>query len=274
MELFRSQFKHRGFSLSYLDSAPGDGDRPAVLLLHGFPDTAAMWQLQIDALHAAGFRCIAPDTLGCGQSDMAPRVRDYNAVEVASDSAALLDHLGIKNVHVAGHDWGAVIAWFFAAYHPERTNKLLVMSVGHPTSYARAGLKQKLLGWYTIFFQLGGLSEWLLRGEGRFSMRRVFATHPAMDEVMARLRQPGRLTAAVRLYRAALVTVFIRKQPNVSAPTLGLWSDGDRFLTEAQMLNSQSYVDGPWRYERLRGHHWISLEQPERLNQLMLEYFS
>ena len=60
----RHFFKHRHLRLSYLDSAPDDLDRPAVLLLHGFPDQATMWMPQIQALHQAGFRCIAPATVG------------------------------------------------------------------------------------------------------------------------------------------------------------------------------------------------------------------
>lgn len=272
MTFSRSYFQHRSFRLSYLDSAPEDQQRPVVLLLHGFPDTATMWGKQIEALHAAGYRCIAPDTLGCGESEMAPRVRDYNCVKIASDHAALLDHLRISKAHVVGHDWGAVIAWLFAGYHPTVTERLVVMSVGHPTAYALSGARQKWLSWYTYFFQLGGLAEWLLKGEGALSLRSVFGSHPEMDEVMKRLREPGRMTAAVRLYRAAILPVYTRRQPNVSAPTLGLWSDEDRFLVESQMIRSDKYVDGTFRYERLSGHHWMSLQQPEAINRLLLEH--
>lgn len=243
-----------------------------VLLLHGFPDTASLWQPQIAALHAAGYRCIAPDTLGCGQSDMAARVRDYHAVKIAGDHSALLEHLSIATAHVVGHDWGAVGAWFLAAYFPAQVDRMVVMSVGHPTAYGRAGWRQKWLGWYTLYFQLGGLSEHLLLGDGRLSLRQVFRTHPHMDEVMQRLAAPGRMTAALRLYRAALWPVLVQKQPRVAAPTLGLWSDGDRFLTEAQMLASENHMDGPWDYQRLHGHHWMSQQQPERVNQLILEH--
>ena len=101
----RAGFEHRGFTLSYLDSSPDDPHRPVVLLLHGFPDEASMWQPQMAALHAAGYRGVAPDTLGCGQSDMAPRVRDYHCVKIAGDHVALLNHLGIDKAHVVGHDW-------------------------------------------------------------------------------------------------------------------------------------------------------------------------
>lgn len=269
----RGYFDSRGFRLSYLDSAPGEPDRPAVLLLHGFPDEAGMWSAQIDALHAAGYRCIAPDTIGCGESAIGAQLHDYSARLIIADALALLDRLGIAQAHVVGHDWGAVLAWYLAIYHPRRLLKLAVLSVGHPTAYGRAGLAQKIKGWYVLFFLLAGLSERLLAGNGRFSLRRVFASHPQMDAVMQRLSAPGRLTAALRIYRANFVDVLFRSHPAVQAPTLALWSEQDRFLTQAQMLASKSRVRGEWHYRRLRGHHWIPLQQPDVLNELLLEHF-
>jgi len=270
----RATFTHRGFRLSYLDTGPADDTRPVILLLHGFPDTAQMWAEHLDRLQHAGYRCIAPDTLGCGESQMAPKVSDYNAVRVAADHAALLDHLGIEQVHVVGHDWGAVLAWFLAGYFPQRVRSLVVMGVGHPTSYGRSGWAQKLRGWYTVYFQLGGIAERLLSGHGRFSLRRVFGTHPDMESVMQRLAAPGRMTAALRLYRAGLVPILFRKQPRIAAPTLGIWSEQDAFLVEAQMQDSADWVDGRWRYLRLGGGHWVPLEQPDRLQQVILEHIT
>jgi pimeloyl-ACP methyl ester carboxylesterase len=272
IETVRGFFEHRGLRLSYLDSAPCAERRPTVLLLHGFPDTAEMWLPQIERLHQAGYRCIAPDTLGCGRSDMAPRLGDYHALKITGDHRALLEHLGIAQAHVVGHDWGAVIGWMFAGHFPQRTLSLVAMSVGHPTAYARSGPRQKLMGWYTLFFLLGGLADRLLAGEGRLSLRRVFRGHPQMDEVLQRLREPGRMTAALRIYRAAIVPVLFTRQPQVAAPTLGLWSEGDLFLVEAQMTASARFVDGPWRYGRLHGGHWMSLEQPEHIGALILDH--
>jgi pimeloyl-ACP methyl ester carboxylesterase len=268
----RGFFEHRGLRLSYLDSAPCDERRPTVLLLHGFPDTAEMWLPQIEMLHRAGYRCLAPDTLGCGHAEIAPRLGDYHALKITGDHRALLEHLGIAQVHVVGHDWGAVIGWLFAAHFPQCAQSLVAMSVGHPTAYARSGVRQKLVAWYTYFFLLGGLADRLLAGEGWLSLRRVFRGHPQMDEVLRRLREPGRMTAALRIYRAAIVPVLLQRQPQVAAPTLGLWSDGDIFLVEAQMQASDSFVDGAWRYQRLHGGHWMSLEQPERVGALVLEH--
>ncbi|NGY03744.1 alpha/beta fold hydrolase [Solimonas terrae] len=268
----RGYFDSRGFRLSYLDSAPGARDRPAVLLLHGFPDEAGMWVAQIDALHAAGFRCIAPDTIGCGESAVGAQLHDYSARLIVADALALLDQLGIAQAHIVGHDWGAVLAWYAAIYYPQRVLRLVVLSVGHPTAYGRAGLAQKIKGWYVLFFLLAGLSERLLSGNGRFSLRRVFGTHPQMDAVMQRLSAPGRLTAALRIYRANFVDVLFRSHPAVPASTLALWSECDAFLTESQMLASESRVRGKWRYQRLGGRHWIPLEQPALLNDLLLAH--
>ena len=270
----RHEFSHRGYTLSYLDSAPDDDQAPVALLLHGFPDSAAMWQPQIEALSNAGYRVIAPDTLGCGESQMGSSVSDYQAKRVASDHATLLDHLNINAAHVAGHDWGAVIAWFFAGYHPNKTRSLCAMSVGHPTAYARSGLAQKVKGWYTLFFQLPIICEWLLLRNGIFSLRQIFGSHPTPDEVAKRISVPGRLTAAIRLYRANLLTVLLEKQPRIKAPTLGVWSTEDAFLVESQMTKSHQYVDAEWDYLQLEGNHWMSIVQPGAVNTLLIDHFA
>lgn len=265
-------FDHRGLRLSYLDSAPGEVQRPVVVLLHGFPDEALMWQRQIASLHAEGFRVLAPDTVGCGASDMAPRLKDYDAQTVAADFIALLDHLGIEHAQFVGHDWGAVLAWYVAIYFPQRVRKLVVLSVGHPTSYGRAGFRQKLLGWYTLYFQLIGIAEWLLMRRGPLGLRYWLRSHPQIDAIMERMRAPGRLTAAIRLYRANLASILFKTHPDVVVPTLGVWSEYDNFLTEEQMTSSARRVRGSWQYQRLSGGHWMSLEQPARINQILLDY--
>jgi pimeloyl-ACP methyl ester carboxylesterase len=267
----RVSFRHRGLALSYLDSAPGDRSRPVVLLLHGFPDDATLWTGQMAGLHAAGYRCIAPDNVGCGESAIAPRLRDYRALEIVGDHLALLDRLGIGRAHVLGHDWGAVLAWLLAGYHPERVERLAVLGVGHPSAYARSGPRQKLLAWYTYFFMLPGVSERLLLAAGPGMLGSVFE-HPDAHAVFERLRRPGRMTAALRIYRANVATILLRRHPKPRAPTLGIWAEGDRALTESQMTDSARWVDGPWRYERYPGHHWTMAGEPDRLLEVLLEH--
>lgn len=245
-----------------------------LLFLHGFPDTADMWLPQMEFMHAQGYRCLAADTLGCGASEMAPKLSDYNAEKIAGDSVGLLDELGINQVDLVGHDWGAALAWLIAGHYPSRVRKLCVMSVGHPMAYARSGLDQKLKGWYIIYFLFAGLSERLLMGDGRFSFRRVFRSHPDMESVISRLSAPGRLTAAVRIYRASLPTVLLKPQPRIKADVLGIYSQDDAFLVPSQMRDSGKWVDGRWQPEFIDGGHWIPLEQPRYTNERLLDWFS
>lgn len=272
LQMTRAFHQRRGLKLSYLDTAPGDADRPVALLLHGFPDEAHMWDGVIPKLHEAGYRCIAPDTVGCGESDMAARRGDYRIAEVCADFVALFDHLRVDRAMVIGHDWGAALAWYLAIHHPERITQLVAVSVGHPTAFAHAGLKQKLRSWYMVYFTMAGLVERTLLGSGWLSARRLMASHPGVDEVLERMRQPGRLTAALRLYRANLMTLLLTTFPPAQCPVLGIWSDGDAYLTERQMLESEPRVKGTFSYRRFTGGHWIPLDQPERLASEILEF--
>jgi pimeloyl-ACP methyl ester carboxylesterase len=130
----RQGFVNRGLRLSYLDSAPGDTARPVVLLLHGFPDSAQMWVSQIQALHDAGYRCLAPDTVGCGQSQIAPRRSGYNARTIIEDHRELLRHLGIGKCHVVGHDWGAFDV--DCLRFDDLGSEYLCHAIGHPARVA------------------------------------------------------------------------------------------------------------------------------------------
>ena len=88
--LTRRSFEHRGFGLSFLDTDPQATDKATVLLLHGFPDSAQMWREVIAPLHTAGYRCVAPDTLGCGGSALGLRTPDYRVRDDARDPRGLL----------------------------------------------------------------------------------------------------------------------------------------------------------------------------------------
>jgi pimeloyl-ACP methyl ester carboxylesterase len=113
------------------------GEGPGVLLVHGFPDDHTVWRNQIPPLVDAGYRVIALDTRGCGESEIKPREDDYAIDKLVADLVALLDALRIAKVRLVGHDWGALQAWCFAMEYPERVDRYIAMSVGHPAAYAR-----------------------------------------------------------------------------------------------------------------------------------------
>jgi pimeloyl-ACP methyl ester carboxylesterase len=105
------------------------GDGPAVILLHGFPELWYSWRHQLPALADAGYHAIAPDLRGYGRTAAPPAVEDYAMVQMVADVTGVLDVLGLDHAVVAGHDWGANIAWAAAQAHPDRITAVAALSV-------------------------------------------------------------------------------------------------------------------------------------------------
>jgi pimeloyl-ACP methyl ester carboxylesterase len=253
-----------------------EGAGEPVLLLHGWPDTHELWRGQVPALSAAGYRTIAPDLRGSGASDKPADVTDYGMFRVLGDLLGLLDHLGVPSAHVVGHDWGGAIGCMLAALAPSRVRSLTCLSVGHPHAFGAAGWEQREKSWYMLLFQFPGVAEqWLAQDD--FANLRSWSRHPDIDRVVARLREPGSLAASLGLYRAILPPESLLAAPGplppIQAPTLGIWSTGDLAVTEQAMTGTGRYVVGGWRYARIEdAGHWMQLEAPETVNELLLEF--
>ena len=260
-----------GVSITY--DVAGEG-RP-VVLLHGFPDSAALWRHQVGPLVDAGFRVITPDLRGYARSDKPEGVDAYGIPFLAGDVIGVLDDLGVERAHVVGHDWGAALAWSLAAFVPDRVDHLVTLSVGYPGTFLRT-LEQHEKSWYMLLFQFEGVAEqWLSNDD--WANFRAWSRHPDADAVVANLEADGSLTPALNYYRA---NVSPRSWvgpppglPRVAANTMGIWSSGDVALTEAQMQASGEAVDGTWRFERLDGPGpWIPLEAPDALTSLLVDF--
>jgi pimeloyl-ACP methyl ester carboxylesterase len=219
---------------------------------------------------------VVPDLRGYGRSDKPAGVEAYAFSNLVADVLGVLDHLGIDQAHVVGHDWGAALAWVTAAVAPARVQHLVALTVGHPVSFRTAGFEQYQRSWYMLLFQFSGVAEHWLSGNGWANFRR-WTGHPDADAVVADLEETGSLTPGLNYYRANLpAKSWISPPPEVpavEAPTLGVWASGDIFLTEAQMVGSERYVRSDWRYERVEGAgHWLQLDAPERVNELLLAF--
>jgi pimeloyl-ACP methyl ester carboxylesterase len=265
-----------GVSLNVEITGPDDG-RP-VVLLHGFPDSGRLWSKQVRALSRAGYRVIVPDQRGYGQSDKPAEVDAYNIVLLAADVAAVLDQSGVAKAAIVGHDWGAAVAWAAASFAPERVERLVALSVGHPLAFAAAGLEQREKSWYMLLFQFEGIAEQWLSADGWANFR-AWGRHPDEDAVIAELEANGSLTPGLNWYRANVHPRALVEPPPalppIAVPTLGVWSSGDFALTEAQMTGSYRYVDAEWRYHRLEGPgHWMQVEAADEVNELLLDFLA
>jgi pimeloyl-ACP methyl ester carboxylesterase len=257
-----------------------EGSGRPVILLHGFPDTGDLWRNQVTWLVNNGFRTIVPDMRGRGRSGKPPSVSDYRLSTIVADVTGILDALGVKRAHVVGHDWSAAVAWLLAALAPDRVDRLVAISVGAPGTGAKPTLDEFQKGWYRLLFLFEEVAEELLQRDDWYLFRLFLAGAKDTGAYVKTLSEPGALTPALNWYRANLPVQAILGRtggpqlPMIKADTLGIWSAGDLYLTEEAMTRSEQRVQGRWRYERFEGSHWVPLDQPDRLNRLLLEFFS
>lgn len=273
--LSRKRIKVGELSFAVVDEGRG----PAVLLLHGFPDSADLWRNQIPVLVAAGYRVVAPDLRGFGESDKPEEVDAYNFPNLLGDVGGIMDQLGVGRANVVGHDWGAGLAWSLAGFMPERVERLVVLSVGHPRTLADRSLEQYQKSWYMLLFQFRGVAEEWLRADDWRRFREMGGDAVDVERYIADLSRPGALEAGLAWYRANMPPERLVAPPmpfpEITVPTMGAWSTHDLFLTEEQMVRSRDYVKGPWRYERIEdASHWMQLDQPETINRLLVEFMS
>jgi pimeloyl-ACP methyl ester carboxylesterase len=255
------------------------GEGTPVLMLHGWPDSARLWRHQVPVLAGRGFRVITPDLRGFGRSEQPAEVRSYSLRNVVGDITALLDQLGVPAAHVVGHDWGAAVAWLTAIMRPDRVRTLTAISVPHPL--APPTVRQYEMAWYQLFFQFYGVAEATIEHDDWAWLRMFSRGDGDLGQAIEDLSRPGALTASLNWYRANLAPRMPGPMgatpalPPVAAPTLGIWSTGDHYLDGERMKSSAGFVQGPWRYEEIPGaSHWVPLDAPDRLNDLLLDWLS
>jgi pimeloyl-ACP methyl ester carboxylesterase len=260
--------------------AAGPRDAPLVILLHGFPETAWCWRRQFAPLAAAGYRVVAPNQRGYGESDAPRAVRDYGLDPLAADLAALVGALGRERAHLVGHDWGGAVAWWLAATRPESIERLAVINVPHPSAMRRQLLRdprQLARSWYIFFFQLPGLPERWLRRNLR---RMLFATsrRGTFDEPLLALYEqawsrPGAMRAMLAWYRAALRHPPGRPRlARVAAPTRILWGARDRALVAELVPASLRRCESGEVTWFERATHWVHHEEPEAVSAALLAH--
>jgi pimeloyl-ACP methyl ester carboxylesterase len=153
------------------------GSGPLVLLCHGFPESWYSWRHQLRALSAAGFHAVAPDMRGYGATDAPAAVDQYSLFHLVGDMVGLLESLGEKNAVIAGHDWGAPVAWHAAMMRPDRFRAVIGLSVPYrprgsapPTSVMP---RTDDASFYQLYFQKSGVAESELEADVRTSLRKI-----------------------------------------------------------------------------------------------------
>lgn len=258
-----------------------------VLLLHGFPEFWYSWRHQIPALAGAGFRAVAPDLRGWGETDKPRGVAAYRISALLGDLKGLVEALGGAPVHVVGHDWGGGLAWLFAHQYPALTRSVTSLNAPHPKGFAqvmKAHPRQVALSWYMAFFQIPWLPETLLRLNVRHSMKSAFskAVHKDafstadIDAYTENASRPFALTAGINYYRAAARYGVERELSGPitaqNLPAQVIWGAQDAFLVKANAESARPwFADCTVRYVPDSGH-WVQFERPDLVNRDLLEF--
>lgn len=282
-----------GLEFTALDA--GEPSDPVVICLHGFPDSRNTFRHQIEPLVAASHRVVVPTLRGYEPSSQ-PADGDYSLIALADDVIGWLDQIGVERAHLVGHDWGAAIVYVTAALHPERIITATAMAVpplARIPAAVRRVPRQLLRSWYMTFFQLRGLSDRALRGREWWLLQRFWRTwspgYRMSDDEWEQLRvqfeRPGVVQAALAYYRQNAtppILLGLRSTPamrltEVAVPTLvvnGI-DDGcmDPRLFHAS-IRLDDYPAGVRHVDVSGAGHFVHLERPDLVNELILEHLS
>lgn len=267
----------------------GQGD--PVILLHGFPQFWYAWRHQIPEL-AKHFKVIVPDLRGYGQSDKPLKISDYSTHILSSDITALIHALGYKKAHIAGHDWGGAVAWQTALEYPEVVDKLAILNCPHPfalTKALRTNFRQIKKSWYIFFFQIPYLPEFVFKMFGRQMLERAMRNSTLrkdtfndedLNKYLLELQKPGAFTAALNYYRAAFRQMCQAKKSSgpmhkINAPTLLIWAENDIALGKELTFDMDPFFNNSFEIHYIPNcSHWVNEEQPELVNQLLIQHLS
>ena len=274
--------------LSFTIDELGEGEDVA-LCLHGFPECRQSWHAQLPMLAAQGWRAVAPDLRGYGQSSRPKAKGAYHLDHLVADVAGLFDALGARRRLLIAHDWGAVIAWAFALERARPLDGLVIMNVPHPSAYLaqlRKSSEQLRKSWYVLFFQLPWLPEALLTAGHAKAIGDSF-TGTAVDptcftpQMIARYRDnaciPGAMTAMVNYYRANTASLnrwAPGTAPVIEVPTLIEWGERDPFLS-VDLLDEHAGLVRDLTIKRFPdAAHWVQQEAADQVNAALVAWMA
>ena len=153
------------------------GTGPTVLLCHGFPESWYSWRHQLPALAAAGFHAVAPDMRGYGGTEAPSEIAQYTLLHLVGDMVGLLDALGVAQAVIAGHDWGAPVAWHAGLLRPDRFRAVIALSVPFrprgPVPPTSVMPQTETAQFYQLYFQAPGVAEAELERDPKATIRRL-----------------------------------------------------------------------------------------------------
>ncbi|GAB5508467.1 MAG: epoxide hydrolase EphM [Rhizobiaceae bacterium] len=278
-----------GVTIRY--AAMGREDAPLILMLHGFPEYWAGWRAVMERL-AERYFVVAPDQRGYNRSSKPEGIENYRASALAADVAALANMLSpVRPFVLAGHDWGASVAYAYAFAHPERLSHLVIANGVHPACFQRALFEddaQRAASRYFHYLISPKAEQGLSEDNYRRLMQMLSSfsdTSWLTEEEAAAYRaawsEPGALTAMLNWYRASPIIVPEAGAPvpagrsvldlpadmmTVSVPHLVLWGEADTALLPSCLEGLDRYAPQLTVKKIAGASHWILHEKPDEVS--------
>jgi 4,5:9,10-diseco-3-hydroxy-5,9,17-trioxoandrosta-1(10),2-diene-4-oate hydrolase len=263
-----------GINVHYVES----GEGPAVLLLHGLGTSLITWHRNVDALAAAGYKVLALDLPGHGDSDK-PRHLSYDPVTGAKVIKEFLDTQRVEQVSVVGSSAGGLVVGMFALAHPEKVDRLVFVASG--------GLGRRVC-WYLRIMSVPGLGELFYQPKFQNSIvlsKRIFHQQPPfLAEIlpeMFRVRNlPGSRQAALRAVRSSINLFGLRKQryilhqlKKLAKPVMAVWGAQDSIIPASHAVEVQQALPNSIVHVMPNCGHWPHMEKAEEFNDLLIRFF-
>jgi pimeloyl-ACP methyl ester carboxylesterase len=266
----------------------GSGD--TIICLHGFPESGESWAPLLSEL-GASHRVLAPDGRGHGRSGCPAEAGTYRVERLVADVLAVADRFGAERFALVGHDWGGLVAWCAAAWHPERVSSLVVLNAPHPTLLQAAldrDPQQRAASAYIAAFTAP-------RAAAGLTPERLWDAVFSADEargligpaekanLLASWSRPGAIAAMLSWYREApfdfapVGGTGVGRLPRplrVAVPTYLIWGMDDAILLPTLLEGLEDLVPDLTLRKVEGGGHGIVRERPELVSRLIADYLS
>ena len=255
-----------------------ENEGEAVILLHGFPETSRMWYQLIPILANEGFKVIAPDQRGYSQGARPSKISDYTIDKLSKDITDIADAFQLEKFHLIGHDWGSAVGWYTVSINADRVISWTALSVPHLDAFFESintDKEQQRKSQYISFFKKPILPELYFKIFGYKYLKDIWRKSSTLEieKYLEVFKQRGALKSSLNWYRAN-INNSNNMIGNIDTPTLILYGIKDMAIGEKSVDESEKYLNGDYKIEKLDSGHWLIQESFESVSNSILKHLN